>query len=114
MLKRLYDIFRAHVGHRLAEKKKGFEENEYGECDHSYATDDYAQPCEDPIIAKYYANLELPYGASVSDIKKNYRILMQKYHPDRFSNDLSKKEVAERITKGLNEAYDYFKQNGVR
>lgn len=57
---------------------------------------------------QYYADLELPYGASFEEIKKSYRRLIKQYHPDKYANERSKYEAAVKITTKLNEAYMYF------
>ncbi|OON63894.1 cytochrome C biogenesis protein [Massilia sp. KIM] len=49
----------------------------------------------------YYQALGLERGASAEDIKKAYRKLVRKYHPD-----VSKEPDADKRTKELNEAYD--------
>jgi curved DNA-binding protein len=49
----------------------------------------------------YYATLEVPKTASAEEIKKAYRRLVRKYHPD-----VSKEPDADAKTKALNEAYD--------
>lgn len=50
----------------------------------------------------YYAVLGVPKGASAKDIKKAYRSLAQKFHPDKNPGDSD----AELRFKELNEAYD--------
>ena len=50
----------------------------------------------------YFAVLELPSGASDNDIKKAYRRLARKYHPD-----VSKEPDAEERFLEITEAYDY-------
>ena len=62
------------------------------------------------IEAEYYANLELSCGASFEEIKKQYRKLLKKYHPDKFHNDPQKYEIAQKIVKKLNKAYNYFEE----
>jgi curved DNA-binding protein len=52
----------------------------------------------------YYAALGLPRGASAEDIKKAYRRLAQKYHPD-----VSKEPGAEARFKEIGEAYQTLK-----
>lgn len=60
------------------------------------------------IEKEYYANLELPYGASFSEIKTAYRKLLKKYHPDKFYNDEKKLQLAQEVVIKLNLAYNYF------
>lgn len=60
--------------------------------------------------AAYYAALELPANASFEEIKRAYKTLMKKYHPDRFHNEPQKKQFAEAVTQKLNEAYAYFEK----
>lgn len=62
----------------------------------------------------YYQVLEVEPGASFEEIRKSYRSLQKKYHPDRFNNDMEKRQLAERVSAKLNEAYSYFseKQKG--
>lgn len=60
--------------------------------------------------AKYYKWLEVPYGSSFEDIKKSYKSLMKKYHPDNFHNNETKRQTAEKLSQKLNEAYQYFEK----
>ena len=62
----------------------------------------------DPQEVEYYANLELPFGANFSEIKKSYRTLIKQYHPDRYHSDPKKQLLAKEITAKLNTAYQYF------
>jgi len=55
------------------------------------------------IKGDYYEILGLSKGASVDEIKKSYRQLVMKHHPDRVSGD-KKKEAEERF-KEISEAY---------
>jgi DnaJ-class molecular chaperone len=51
----------------------------------------------------YYQVLGLDKGSSTDDIRKNYRKLSLKFHPDR---NMDKKEECERIFKRIGEAYE--------
>lgn len=64
--------------------------------------------------AQYYAVLGLETGASEDEIKKAYRKLSMKYHPDkvRHLGDEFRK-VAEEKMKEINAAYDFFKKQQV-
>lgn len=73
-------------------------------------TQTYQTITPDKKEIEYYANLELPYGASFSDIKKSYRTLLKKYHPDLYAQDDENKKIAEKITLKLNESMNYFEE----
>lgn len=57
-----------------------------------------------------YEVLDIKEGASKDEIKKAYRELAKKYHPDQYgSNPL--KDLAEEKMREINEAYDYLMKN---
>ncbi len=58
----------------------------------------------------YYATLEAPRDASADDLKKAYRKLAMKYHPDRNPGD----HAAEAKFKEVSEAYDVLKDDQKR
>lgn len=59
----------------------------------------------------YYAVLGLQPGAGMDEIKKSYRQLSMKYHPDKVSHLGDEfKKVAEEKMKEINAAYDFFKR----
>jgi len=60
--------------------------------------------------AEYYSDLELKPGATFKEIKSSYRRLVKMYHPDLFQNDPKKKEIADEVTRKINEAYNYFEK----
>lgn len=76
-----------------------------GKRQESYRYSAPQQPEQDPKIAGYYANLEIPYGSDLETVKKAWKTQLAKYHPDRHSADAEKQRVATEITKGLNHAY---------
>ena len=55
-------------------------------------------------MVDYYATLEVSRNASVSDIKKSYRKLALKWHPDKNPNC---QEEATRRFKEISEAYEF-------
>lgn len=59
-----------------------------------------------PTLAEYYANLELPYGASREAVRAARRRLLSRYHPDRFANDPNKARLANDLVQRLNHAHD--------
>lgn len=61
--------------------------------------------------SQYYAVLGLEPGADMETIKKAYRRLSMKYHPDKVSHLGDEfRSVAEEKMKEINSAYDYFKK----
>jgi len=65
---------------------------------------------ENKLKKKYYKILELEYGANFSSIKKAYKKLLKKYHPDLYQTKPEKQKVAQKITRQINEAYTYFER----
>jgi len=62
-------------------------------------------------IRKAYMALELPEGANFDAVKKAYRTLMRKYHPDRHQGSPEKQQAAHELTQRLTEAYNRLKKH---
>ena len=60
----------------------------------------------DPSLRRDYATLEVAFAAPLADVRKSYKRLLHKYHPDRFSGDAAKLALANEVTQRLNEAFD--------
>ena len=60
----------------------------------------------DPVLVRYYANLELPYGAGLDTVRQTWKRLVKKYHPDLHSADDQKQRTATELVQGLNRAYE--------
>lgn len=56
-------------------------------------------------IAGYYKVLDLPVGAPFEDVKKSYRKLMRKYHPDRHVSNPKKQKAATELSMRVTQAY---------
>ena len=112
LLNRLYRLARSNIG-ALSNDRLGRFRSVQPE-DYSFpdtSDDDAPSPQRTDLSeADYYANLELPSGASYQEIKKAYRELLRRYHPDKHSQDLEKAKLADEITKRLNQAMDYFQK----
>lgn len=54
----------------------------------------------------YYQLLEINQDASCEEIKRAYKNMLKKYHPDNFQGDKRKEQEAEDITKQINLAYE--------
>ena len=57
-------------------------------------------------VRDWYANLELPVGASAEEVKAAYRRLMRRYHPDRHALDPARAQVAHELAQQLRQAYE--------
>ncbi len=64
---------------------------------------------EEQKLAQYYANLELPFKAPMDEVKKAWKKLLLKYHPDKHA-DAEKNKTATLLTQKLNEAYFYIEK----
>jgi DnaJ-class molecular chaperone len=62
------------------------------------------------MIEKYLRLLGLNINAAKSDVKKLYRLLAKKNHPDKF-NDPDEKIKQSKIMADITEAYDYILKN---
>ena len=62
-------------------------------------------PADDPV-ARAYAALEVPPGSNFETVRKAYRSLMRKYHPDRHASSPEKQKAANELAQKLTEAYD--------
>jgi DnaJ-domain-containing protein 1 len=60
----------------------------------------------DPALRQDYANLEVPFGADIEVVRRSYKNLMMKYHPDKHAGDPAKQRVALEITKKVNESFE--------
>ena len=60
----------------------------------------------DESLRMDYANLEVPFGAEMEEVKRSYKSLVLRYHPDRFAADPEKQKVALEITKKINQSFE--------
>jgi len=65
-----------------------------------------APATRDPRLAQLYTQLESPYGSDISTVRKHYRALMRKYHPDMHSGSPDKQRVATELSQRLTSAYN--------
>jgi DnaJ-domain-containing protein 1 len=59
----------------------------------------------DEAIRKAYAALEVPAGSDFDAVRKAYRRLMRKYHPDLHTSSPEKQRAANDLAQRLTEAY---------
>ncbi len=65
-------------------------------------------PPSDPAAdrRRWYKDLELEPGADLPTVRKQYRKLIAKYHPDKFADDPEKLKAATDVARKLTEAYN--------
>jgi DnaJ-domain-containing protein 1 len=63
------------------------------------------KPSPDDDLRRAYAALEVPVGSNFETVRKSYRALMRKYHPDHHSESPEKQKTATELTQKLTEAY---------
>ena len=98
MIKRLFNIARSEFNDFVQRNQSAdTSEPEFFDC--------HQEEIRPDPLAKYYANLEIPVGSDRETIKTAWKMQMKKYHPDLHSSDPKKKQIAEELTRKLNEAY---------
>lgn len=106
LFKRIENIIKSNINHK--EDDIDIDISSYEDV---YYEDAKIIPDEDNRLEKkYYKILELEYGSDFDSIKKSYKKLLKKYHPDLFQNKPEKLKVAQEVTRQLNEAYTYFER----
>ena len=104
IFKRIKNIVRSNINYK----------NEYNididSYENIYYNDSKNIETENDKEKEYYKILELEYNVGFSEIKKAYKKLLKKYHPDFFQNDSGKLKKAQEVTRQINEAYTYFER----
>ena len=62
-------------------------------------------------IENWHRTLEVPVGADFDTIRKSYRRLMAKYHPDKYASDPDKYAAATEVTRKITGAYNGLKNH---
>jgi DnaJ-domain-containing protein 1 len=57
-------------------------------------------------VRRWYARLELEPGATAEDVRRSFRALMRRYHPDRYAGDPDHELLATRLSQELTVAYE--------
>ncbi len=68
-------------------------------------------PSSGDEIRRAYAALEVPQGSDFQVVRKAYRTLMRKYHPDRHTQAPEKQKAANELAQRLTAAYDLLEKN---
>jgi len=72
------------------------------------------KPASDDEIQHAYAALEVPFGSDFATVRKSYRMLMRKYHPDRHAGSPEKQKTATELAQKLSQAYQRIEQHSRR
>lgn len=64
-----------------------------------------SRPSPADEIRQAYASLEVPPGSDFETVRKAYRNLMRKYHPDRHAQSPEKQKAATELAQKLTQAY---------
>ena len=71
-------------------------------------------PTKEQRLRALYQQLEVPYGASFDEVKRSFRRLMRKYHPDLHAGNPTKHRAATQLTMSLTQAYDELEKHLVK
>ena len=69
------------------------------------ASESPRKPSPEDEVRRAYAALEVPVGSNFDTVRKSYRTLMRKYHPDHHTGSPEKQKVATELAQKLTEAY---------
>lgn len=65
---------------------------------------------QDPEMAGWYANLEVPYGSDLDTVTRAWKRLARLYHPDRHDSDPERRAHASDLFKGITHAYEQLRR----
>jgi len=122
ILQRLVELGRAHLNDFLAQRWPGassaprwdtdFETQEQTHSDAFSSVPPFEEPAPagqgfpySAELARCYQILDLPFGAPLERVTRQWRAYLKKAHPDRHANDPAKQADATILTQQLNDAY---------
>ena len=109
MLSRVYSIIRSNINFGWGDKYDRV--NDFEEDNGGYEKQNSKIPVTtNNDLAQYYANLEISFGSDLQAVKKAWKRMLKKYHPDLHSRDPGKQQTATRLTQGLTQAYNEIKK----
>ena len=59
-----------------------------------------------PVLTRAYQDLDLPFGAPLEEVTRQWRRYLKKCHPDLHTSDQAKAADASELTRRLNEAHE--------
>ena len=63
-------------------------------------------------VEGWYRTLEVPVGSDIATVRKSYRRLLAKYHPDKYAGDPEKYAAATEVARKITTAYNGLKELG--
>lgn len=60
-------------------------------------------------VEGWYRTLEVPVGTDMAEVRKSYRRLLGKYHPDKYASDPEKYAAATEVARKITTAYNGLK-----
>jgi DnaJ-domain-containing protein 1 len=122
LLKRLARLTRAHLADLFAQHWPGrrTETSWYDEAFEEPSTHERASTSSSrtsaghglpysAALAEAYRALDLPFGAPLDQVAKQWKAYLKKCHPDRYAKQPEKQADATRLTQELTHAYDTIK-----
>jgi len=64
------------------------------------------RPAPDPRLARCYAELGVPYGADLWQVREAWRRLMRQHHPDLHGDDAERQRLGTEQVKRFNQAFE--------
>ena len=122
ILQRLVDLGRAHLNDFLAQRWPGASSPSTRDTDSTAQEQTQSAGFDSPPsfagpapgshglpysaeLARCYQMLDLPFGAPMERVTRQWRAYLKKVHPDRHANDPAKQADATVLTQQLNDAY---------
>jgi len=126
IFQRLVQLGRAHLNELLEQRWPGAAspstwEQEFETQEHTqHDTFNAPPPFEEPASAGHglphsadldrcYRMLDLPFGAPMEQVTRQWKTYLKKWHPDRYANDPAKQADATLVTQQLNDAHKKIK-----
>ncbi len=103
-----FEDYRQKFYHFYNKQKENYQNSNYGR---NSGGGNYKKNINDKLndhqkkIMQCYANLEIPRGSDIETVRKAWKMLLLKYHPDRHNNNDEKRKIATELTQKLNDSY---------
>ncbi len=126
ILQRLVQLGRAHLNDLLAQRWPGASSGRGWETDFATHEQTYSEAYDAPPpeaepgsgshglpysaeLARCYQVLDLPFGAPMAQVTRQWKAYLKKAHPDRHANDPATQAEATVLTQQLNDAHQKIK-----